>query len=115
MNDNKLTKEDILNLLGHYRKNLQCLSQFACSEDLDLIEALTDNLLVHVEIEMNKFSILSNKERRKADYLVWPDDSVMHKSDYCEITYAYKGDDFQIVKYSELTPSQRYALGRWEV
>jgi hypothetical protein len=67
MNDHKLTNEDILNLLGHYRKNLQFLSQFACSEDLDLIEALTDNLLVHVEIELNKFSILLKKQRREKD------------------------------------------------
>lgn len=67
MNDYELTNEDILNLLGHYRKNLQCLSQFACSEDLDLIEALTDNLLVHVEIEMNKFSIRHKRELRNGE------------------------------------------------
>ena len=40
--------------LLEYKNNLECLSQFACSENLNLIEALTDNLLAHlVEMEAN--------------------------------------------------------------
>ena len=48
MNVQPLTNEEIINLLGHYKKNLQCLSQLACSEGLNLIEALSDNLIIQL-------------------------------------------------------------------
>lgn len=106
MNDHKLTNQDILNFLDHYKKNVECLSQFACSEDFHKVEQLADELLVYLKIAIN----YQRKKVHHGYYLVWPDDSVIHQSDYCEITHSYKGDDFHIVKYSELTPSQI-----WEV
>ncbi len=44
--------QDKLHALVKYKENLECLTQFACSEDLNLIEALTENLLGHVKKEV---------------------------------------------------------------
>ena len=54
-----------LDALFRYKSELECLTQFACSEDLNLIEALTANLLVYLEMELHKCKVLYNKERRE--------------------------------------------------